>query len=197
MRWKSPLEAPPCPAPGRLPQTSRQQHRPELIASQEHHNPSPRPGAVAPRSQQQVPEPRCRGDAFEQAPGLGRRPFLTGGIGTGHQHQLQARGSTRRSRPQGEGGVKAFRQRTHPGRQFSGSVGDKDNGRPGIVGRRSGQGNGVRMARLELARPKPHAPQTCVSTNSTTSAWSTPPRGLRRRKIIPTEGPRTGIPGLH
>jgi hypothetical protein len=26
------------------------------------------------------------------------------------------------------------------------------------------------MARLELARPKPHAPQTCVSTNSTTSA---------------------------
>jgi len=27
------------------------------------------------------------------------------------------------------------------------------------------------MARLELARPKSHAPQTCVSTNSTTSAW--------------------------
>lgn len=28
----------------------------------------------------------------------------------------------------------------------------------------------MRMARLELARPKPHAPQTCVSTSSTTSA---------------------------
>ncbi len=28
----------------------------------------------------------------------------------------------------------------------------------------------VRMARLELARREPHAPQACVSTNSTTSA---------------------------
>ena len=35
----------------------------------------------------------------------------------------------------------------------------------------------MRMARLELARPKPHAPQTCVSTNSTTSAW------LRRKPL--------------
>ena len=29
----------------------------------------------------------------------------------------------------------------------------------------------MRMARLELAWRKPHAPQTCVSTNSTTSAF--------------------------
>ncbi len=28
----------------------------------------------------------------------------------------------------------------------------------------------MRMARLELARREPHAPQACVSTNSTTSA---------------------------
>jgi hypothetical protein len=28
----------------------------------------------------------------------------------------------------------------------------------------------VRMARLELARREPHAPQACVSTDSTTSA---------------------------
>lgn len=29
---------------------------------------------------------------------------------------------------------------------------------------------GMRMARLELAQREPHAPQACVSTNSTTSA---------------------------
>ncbi len=29
------------------------------------------------------------------------------------------------------------------------------------------------MARLELARLTPHAPQACVSTDSTTSAWLT------------------------
>lgn len=31
----------------------------------------------------------------------------------------------------------------------------------------------MRMARLELAQREPHAPQACVSTNSTTSAdWT-------------------------
>ena len=30
----------------------------------------------------------------------------------------------------------------------------------------------MRMARIELAWHKPHAPQACVSTNSTTSAYS-------------------------
>ncbi len=30
----------------------------------------------------------------------------------------------------------------------------------------------MRMARLELARLTPHAPQACVSTDSTTSAYA-------------------------
>ena len=54
-----------------------------------------------------------------------------------------------------------------------------------ILLRGDGPKKKMRMARLELARPKPHAPQTCVSTNSTTSAWSTSPLGCCRGQIIP------------
>ena len=57
-------------------------------------------------------------------------------------------------------------------------------------------GKEMRMARLELARPKPHAPQTCVSTNSTTSAWPIEPNGPHRKRIIPAGVPVNALQAL-
>ena len=166
-------------------ETSRKQNSPELITAQEHHHTLLRPWSVALGTQQQRPEAACRHDALEQTPGLRGRTLLARGIGAGHQHQMQRSWRALRPGTQAKAGVQPFGQRSNPGGQFTGTVRNENNGRSWFCWAGTGQRKKMRMARLELARPKPHAPQTCVSTNSTTSAWSTSPLGCCRGQIIP------------
>ena len=65
--------------------------------------------------------------------------FLACGIGAGNQHQLQRTRRIGQARAQGQDCVEPFCQRPNPGAQLAWTVGDKNNGRSGIVNSRTCQ----------------------------------------------------------
>ena len=72
-----------------IAQAGREQHGPELVAAKEHHHPLARPGAVAARPEQESPEAAGRQDPIEQAHRRRHLVLAAGGIGAGHQDQIE------------------------------------------------------------------------------------------------------------
>ena len=105
-----------------IAQPGREQHRPELVAAQEHHHAATGPGAEAPRPQQQSPEAAGRRDPREQVPGGSGPVLLAGAVGAGHQHQPQLAGASGLPRRQGQAAVQTEGQRPHPGGEFAGAI---------------------------------------------------------------------------
>jgi hypothetical protein len=178
-------------------QAGGEQHGPELVAAQEHHHPPRRPGAVAAGPQQQPPEPGGRQHPLEQPPVPGDPLLGSGGVGAGDQHQPQGRRGCRRWSCSARGRTQVL---SSPGPLLTSTIalaaGGAETG-DGWVKRTAGSGGRereMRMARLELARPKPHAPQTCVSTNSTTSAWSALAEALTDSAIYAQASPPPATP---
>ena len=108
-------------------ESRREQHRPELIAAQKHHHSLRWPAAEALGTQEQRPELTRRNDPLKLAPATGGIGLQSCGIGTRHQHQRKPQSRLRSARPQQELAVERFRQRTHPGAQFTRTIGDKNN----------------------------------------------------------------------
>ena len=65
--------------------------------------------------------------------------LLAGGIGAGNQHQLQRSCRISPARTQRHDGVETFRKGPNPSGQLTWTVGDKNNGRSGIVNSRTCQ----------------------------------------------------------